>query len=420
MESKTNFVKAMDAKIDTLDELVAANRQVNADTAARLRLVDELRRADVLLNATVPNQSRELGNRSFRAEVACALHVSERAAENLIGVAAVLSESLIATFAAFDSGAFSYRHVEILVDHAAGLSPELMVELETKVLPRATTLTPPRFDDLVRRTRDALDPQSIDARQEAAFEKRTVSSEPGRDGMDYLTLHVGATHSQAIMDRLKKAALSIKRNGDPRTLAQIRADLAVTVLLHSNGAIEGDLPELDDPESIVTWFHTIVPRVIVTVPVLSLLGEASGVAELDGHGPISMKDARILAAKAPSFLRILTNPVAGTVLAIDRARYKVPKDLRQWLRTRDGTCRFPGCGRLAKYCDVDHTHEWQHGGQTNHDNLAHLCRSHHMVKGETEWAVAQAPDGSGTLTWTSPTGSNYVTHPANQITVDPA
>ena len=418
MENRADMVGAIDAKVDALAELVASNRQLNADTSSRLRLVDKLRKAEARLITTVPNQSRELGTRSFRAEVACALHVSERAAENLIGVAAVLSENLTATFAAFDTGAFSYRHVEILVDHASGLSPELMLQLEAKVLPRASTLTPPRFDDLVRRTRDALDPESIDTRHEAAFEARTVSSEPGRDGMDYVTLHVKAAHSQAIMDRVTKAALSIKRNGDLRTLAQIRADLVVTLLLHSNGAIQGDCPQLDDPDSVVTWFHTIVPQVIVTVPVLSLLGDENGIAQLDGHGPIGMNDARILAAKAPSFIRILTHPITGMVLAIDRTRYKVPKDLRQWLRTRDGTCRFPGCGRLAKYCDIDHTQEWQHGGQTNHDNLAHLCRSHHMVKGETEWAVAQAPDGSGTLTWTSPMGSNYVTHPANTLPVD--
>jgi hypothetical protein len=34
-----------------------------------------------------------------------------------------------------------------------------------------------------------------------------------------------------------------------------------------------------------------------------------------------------------------------------------------------------------------------------------------VLKGETDWAVSQAQDGSGILTWTSPSGRTRKTYP---------
>ncbi|RZK51922.1 MAG: HNH endonuclease, partial [Pedobacter sp.] len=48
-------------------------------------------------------------------------------------------------------------------------------------------------------------------------------------------------------------------------------------------------------------------------------------------------------------------------------------------------CRFPGCNQPATASDIDHTTDWQHGGPTNLDNLAHLCRKHHRLKHHTAW-----------------------------------
>ena len=153
--------------------------------------------------------------------------------------------------------------------------------------------------------------------------------------------------------------------------------------------------------------------VLVSVPVLSLLEAehpASGASTLEGYGPISTEVARRLAAHAPSFVRLLTHPETGTVLSVGRERYAVPRDLRLWLRIRDETCRFPGCGRSAATSDIDHTVDWQHEGATRHDNLAHLCEAHHQLKHRTAWRVDQA--GGGALEWRAPSGRTYRTEPA--------
>jgi len=129
-------------------------------------------------------------------------------------------------------------------------------------------------------------------------------------------------------------------------------------------------------------------------------GGASG--DLDGHGPLDPDTAALLTARAPSLRRLLVDPVDGRVLATDPGTYTVPAALRTLLQARDVTCRFPGCTRRAERCDIDHVTAWAEGGRTTADNLAHVCRHHHVLKHQTRWAVEPRPDG--TLTWTSPTG----------------
>ncbi|WP_244971442.1 HNH endonuclease signature motif containing protein [Paramicrobacterium chengjingii] len=155
--------------------------------------------------------------------------------------------------------------------------------------------------------------------------------------------------------------------------------------------------------------RAIRPTVMVTVPVLSLLGHAEDAADLDGYGPIDSETAMALAANAPSFLRLLTHPETGAVVSVGRDSYRVPADLARALRVRDSTCRFPGCNRKAVWCDIDHTEDWQCGGKTDMTNLAHLCRKHHTLKHSTLWRVEQ--DAEGRMTWTSPAGITYITEP---------
>lgn len=172
-------------------------------------------------------------------------------------------------------------------------------------------------------------------------------------------------------------------------------------------------PHGDGLEGLDPALRALRPTVAVTVPVLTLLGLSDEPGSLDGYGPIDPRTARLLAAHAPSFIRLLTHPESGTVLSVGRERYAVPADLRTWLRLRDGTCRFPGCPRPAARSDLDHTtpfHEHGARGSTAASNLAHLCRMHHRLKHMSRWQVEHMPDAR--LAWTSPTGRRHVTEPA--------
>jgi hypothetical protein len=117
---------------------------------------------------------------------------------------------------------------------------------------------------------------------------------------------------------------------EPRTVPRCRADVAVEFLL--NG-------ELGD--------RKIVPTAHIVVPALSLAGISEELAILDGYGPIDLATARKLLAGAEEFIRMITHPVTGTVLAVDAD--KPTKALRRWPEIRDEICRAPGCGRRAAY-----------------------------------------------------------------------
>jgi hypothetical protein len=79
---------------------------------------------------------------------------------------------------------------------------------------------------------------------------------------------------------------------------------------------------------------------------------------LDGpRGPV-LTDADASPRTIAAWEEQETNPESGVVLSVGSDQYRVPADLRRWLRLRDGTCRFPGCNRPAFRSDIDHTTSW--------------------------------------------------------------
>ncbi|WP_344249256.1 HNH endonuclease signature motif containing protein [Isoptericola hypogeus] len=342
---------------------------------------------------------------------------------------------------------------------------EARARVQAAVLPAAAEATLTQLRKRLRRARDLAHPRPVAERHRAAAEKRAVYVDPGKDGMAWLTAHVPAAFAHAIHDRLTRAARELKRAGgvtggglgnvsgraigDWRTLDQLRADTFVALLiagvdgagiagvdrsgsagkaagvagldrpgatgkaaraagatgLDGQGATEGVAGEsgagvLGPMPGLAELARRITPTVHVTVPVSALLG-GDAPADLDGYGPVDADTAARLTANARSLRRLLVDPVDGRVLATDPGTYTVPAALRTLLRARDRVCRFPGCTRKAAACDVDHVTAWADGGRTTADNLAHLCRRHHVMKHQTRWRVVRH---DGTLTWTSPTG----------------
>ena len=191
---------------------------------------------------------------------------------------------------------------------------------------------------------------------------------------------------------------------DPRTLAQLRNDLAFDLLL--TGAPLGH----DRPGGSLA---AIRGSVSITVPVTTLMGVDTTPAELNGRVPIDPVTARRLAGAASGWDRVLTHPVTGALLAVDR--YRPGPDLRRHLRARDQRCRFPTCGYPPADCDIDHHHDAALGGATAESNLGHLCRRHHMLKHHSPWTVE--PLGDGVYAWTGPSGKTYIDRAPRQNTV---
>jgi hypothetical protein len=416
---------------ELVDATVAARRLEAMQAAMRFDLINLA--VDYAVGSAMaftapglaPERRRELAHRAVVAELATALRLPERTMSRLVSDAWTLATRLPVTLAALRSGAVDESHARVIVDETADVDESACARLDVELSGRAESTTAARLRRIARRLREEILAESLIDRHARARAERRIELEPARDGMAWLHLHLAASDALLIRDRVDRVAADAVRpvpgnaaggvggvgdagrapgDVDRRTPDQVRADVARDLLLHG-------VPPIGEAFHVAA--ATIRPTVHVTVPVLTLLGLDEAPAELDGYGPIDPDTARALAARAPSFSRLLTDPITGAVLDVDRTRYRPPADLVRWLRVRDETCRFPGCGRAAARSEVDHTEAWSEQGSTAFDNLAHLCSSHHHLKHETSWSVRHL-DG-GTLEWRSPAGRRHRTEPAVRI-----
>ena len=335
------------------------------------------------------------------AEVACVLTVGERSAAALLAESRELTTALPLTLAALEDGSISWQHARVMVDETANLDPAGAAALEAHFLDPETVnpaqgcppgeMVPSRFRTKARTWRERHHPESIEVRHARSALDRRVEYAPDRDGMAWLSAYLPADQAAGIWDRITSTARALQAPSESRTLTQLRADIAATLLL---GGTAEDIP---------------VPsaKVLVTVPVLALMGLTDEPATLDGYGPIPASMARRLVADgADSFHRVLTDPRDGAPLEIGRTSYRIPAAMRQWLRMRDGKCPFPGCNNHSLDNEADHLLAWHKGGTTGISNLGQPCRKHHKLRHTTAWKPTQAtknkPPG-----WTSPTGRHY-------------
>jgi hypothetical protein len=403
---------------ELLDEVIEADRGIAMAMARRAEAVDRLRRHSEAMAATRPDDpSADRGwdaatcaRRELQFELAAALTMSENAVRNLLSDSRFLVHELPSTMAALGEGAISFPHARVLIDHAVSVAEESRARFEEALLPFAKSLTLAKFRRVASRKRESMGPGAAVERHTEAIARRTVWVEHEDDGMATVGARLPAEEAVAIFDRLTTIANGYTGPAESRTLGQKRADAFADLLL-TGDTCDATAEGTGGDRSNVG--HGIRPRVLVTVPVMTLLGKEDTPAHLEGYGPIDAETARQLTSEAPSLTRILVHPVSSAILDFDRTRYAVPPELRTVLRVRDETCRAVGCDKPAAHGEVDHTVGWAEDGTTRLDNLAFLCTSHHHVKTFTRVRLRNL--GNGDMEWTMPSGRVYVTVAANRL-----
>ncbi|GAA1957436.1 hypothetical protein GCM10009776_19600 [Microbacterium deminutum] len=394
----------------------------------------------------------DLALREVTSELGAAMRLSDRTVQERMSSASTLTESFAATYLTFQKGGIDAAHVSGIIDAGGSIGDaELRAQFERIVLEAARFETPPRLRAIARVVAARIDPDLVEELQRNGFAGRCVRVTDLGDGMARLLADLPATLAHAILDRLTQLGHEIL-HGDPetdaeawplvdetdadhipdgsatvvtgpridasgaaadadageptaiasplpdlRTLDEVRADVLADLLLCGAPTAHGDGDAL----------ASIRAHVQVTLPVLTAAGVDKEPSLLAGVGPIDRETARLLAANAPGWDRVMYDPYSGAPLAVDR--YRPSKQLRRFLRVRDERCRFPGCTQRPWRCDLDHTVDAAFGGATTDCNLAHFCRRHHTVKHATAWRVRQL--GQGRLEWTSLTGRRYVDRP---------
>lgn len=321
-------------------------------------------------------------------DVAVALDLAPSTAFVRVEVARRLAGTLAATAEALERGEISALHACALAEETDALTDDQAHAVEERVLGRRRWRTVPQLRRAVRRAISAADPVTAEVAHASAAERRTVTRIADRDGMAALTAWMPAPGVELIFTALDACAAR-KGAGDPRGIDARRADVLV----------DWALLALDRPD--LPTAHRRRPHIQVTVDLPTLLGMADNPGELAGYGPIPASVARTLAADG-EWHRLVTDPVSGALLDYGRRTYVPPTALADFVIARDGTCRFPGCSRPARRCDLDHPVPYDGGGTTSAANLAALCRRHHRLKTHAGWSYVLHNDAS--ITWRSPAG----------------
>jgi hypothetical protein len=393
-------VSGLRSDFDVLEVVAAWHRVTAASAAAELAAVAELAARPEVFGAD--DDPRVIARRAQRApagtstrawvgdEVAARLADSPGTSGRRVRVALELPVRFPRMWAELSAGRVSEVKARILVEGCAGLADDLARAVDARVAPVARRQPPSRLRQSVRRAVLRVDPATAVERRVRAEADRCVRVTPGADGMAELWALLPAVAATSLARALDDRARAAKAAGDARTVDQLRADALTEGV---TGTVE----------------------VQVVVPASVLLGVGDDPAELVGHGPVDADLARTLAQDA-TWRRLLTDPDDDDdrLLSAGATTYRPGTVLTRHVVARDRTCRFPGCDRPARRCDLDHTVPFDRvHGLTVEDNLGPLCRHHHRFKhapppGTPPRLAQPAP---GRFVWTMPTGHQHTVDP---------
>ncbi len=393
----------------------------------------------------------------FPDELALVLNCSRTGATVLTEHSHTLVEKLPTTWAALADGLIDPPRARAFAAElgwpARNTDPELVAEVEAVGLLRATELSVRRLRKFLRRELIRRDPSASERRRKRAERSADVTVHAAEDGMAELRIFLPAPEAAAVQAAADARARAAKLAGDVRPLGMLRAAFVADSVLRPGGSGES----------------TVSAHVTVIAPLPTLAGPGCDhpaevlppgarpgpvePGEVDGH-PITAGQLRDLLTQLDSLCPgglqaptggtlgiALTDPTTGALRAtvtrpelerlvrrgcpahpdgncgcpiLDRPalvdRYRHTPAQERFVRTRDRTCRHPGCAGRAAWADLDHVAPHDDGGPTDCGNLCCLCRRHHRLKTHARgWRYAMTADG--VLTVTTPGGATRTTRP---------
>jgi hypothetical protein len=439
------------------------------------------------------------------AEIGAATRQSDVRVGKRWSTAHQLTRVVTETLATLQAGEISDYQAQLISEATFSLDPEDAVEVEARVLPKASRQTPAQLARSLRSAIIKIDPDAANQRAKRAVKDRNVWTRPLPDGMAELGATGPAAAIHALFGALDARAEKPRLAGDTRRIGARRFDALQDAVLGGhpnatsshptathvapgssapdsaapdnvapdnvapdnaapdnaapdnaapdnaapdNAAPDNAAPDNAAPDNVARNYVPMGPGFLgdggpplaaivhITMDLPTLLGLRDNPAQLAGYGPLPAALARDLAASNP-WRRLITDPLTGHLLDAGRRSYRPSAALADYIRSRDKTCRFPGCSRSAWKTDIDHRIRYSRGGRTDRNNLAPLCERHHQLK-HHGWTyrfivngcdtttgypldpkAAGDPDDVQQIIWTSPTGRTYTTWPDLGDDTDP-
>jgi hypothetical protein len=371
----------------------------------------------------------------FADELAMIVNCSRTAATQQWEHATTLCRRLQATWAALADGWLEWPRARAVADElgwpARETPDDVLAAIEKVVLPQAPGLSITRLRALVRRELIRADPAAAERRRKKAERSADVTVRGLGDGLGEMRATMPLPEAKEIRARADTDARAAKAAGDERPIGLLRS-----VALHARVTGAGqDRPTVSAHVEVVAALDTLEsaaggapglgrePVLVDGEPVTAALAREllerldalcpGGLqAPTDGTLMISVTDVdgRLLASVTRRELESAVRHGRGLCPPPGIDRYEPSPAQQRFTRTRDRTCRHPGCGNRAGWADLDHVIAHADGGATDCANLCCLCRRHHRLKTHAlGWRYVMTPDG--VLTVTTPTGITRVSRP---------
>jgi Domain of unknown function (DUF222) len=351
---------------ELIDQLTNVSRLENQAAARRLCLIADL----------FELRRHERGERedwavdtwaAVGAEVAAALRLSLGKANSYMNYALAMLR-LPAVAAVFCAGDIDCRLFQTIVYRTHLVTDaDGMVEIDAELAARVARWPSMTRGKLATEIDDIVVQQDPDAvrRMEDRASDRDVTFWESTDGCVDLSGRLLVTDGAALDKRLSVIAKSVCKN-DPRTVGQRRSDAL--------GALGTGVERLacrcgqSDCAATETPTGSVVIHVVADQSTLN--GAANKPAYLLDTGvvisPELLAELKATARQRPLIVPVDAPPDPG---------YHPSRALTDFVRSRDLTCRAPGCDKPAIRCDIDHTVPWP-AGPTHASNLKCLCRDH--------------------------------------------
>jgi hypothetical protein len=222
-----------------------------------------------------------------------------------------------------------------------------------------------------------------ESRHQMSYGRRDVVVNDGDDGMSWLTVGGTTDQIQLAAHRLDLSARAARAAGDPRTITQLKADLALDLII--NGSTAGN-----------TVPQYARPIINLTVPIQTVMGLSDHPGVLSGGKVIPASLARAIAQRPGAIWhRMLTDP-AGQAVELSTERYTPTRAIWEEVVAVQPTCFRSSCDRESTGCDLDHRISWP-VGLTSPSNLWPACRRDHRAKHSDGFSITQTESGGFAL-----------------------
>lgn len=331
-------------------------------------------------------------------EIAAALGRSRESGRHLVAHALELKFRLPQLWDRIQTGSLQAWRARRIAEETICLSVDAAEYVDRQVAKFAHRVSQAETQRLVDAAIAEFMPEFAQKRRDAAADGRHFTIDHQQvsfNGTSYLHGELDLRDALDLEDAIRASAAQLADLGSEESLDARRA---AAVGMIARGEQTLGFQTDDSPPSSTPVRQTRDLTVYVHL-------DDSGLARVEGQGLLTVDQIKTWCGSAT----VIIKPVIDLNTSISTSAYQVPDRIREHVVLRDRSCVFAYCTCTARRADLDHIEPYEPDGaldQTNTDNLAALCRSHHRAKTLGGWTYTTiAP---GIFLWRSPHGYQYL------------